>query len=287
MNVLDAFVRSVGQGRRSQLWPVALLVAAAGCGASMKSADVAVESQPVDPALPSARIGPTPTPSIARDVPNPPPGGAVRVGGDLDVAVTGSDGEYRWEACQVDTPLPAGYPRPTPPGAIELKTYPAARLAEVVGSGDPDRGMNRAFWPLFNHIKRHDIAMTSPVEMYYSGMKDEVPARPDAWSMAFLYRTPDLHATGVEGNVTVRDTEPVTVVSVGLKGDYSMALVERGRRTLQEYLAVNQGWEIAGGWRALYYNGPSLFFWNKWAEVQVPVRRAEPATPTATAGSAG
>lgn len=186
--------------------------------------------------------------------------------------VSGGDGDFRSGPCRVDTPLPAGYPVPTPPDAIDLKTYPAARLAEVRGSGDPDRGMNDAFWPLFNHIKKHDIAMTSPVEMNYAGLEGDAPAKPESWSMAFLYRTPDMNATGPDGKVVVRDVPPVTVLSIGVKGDYSMALVEKGRESLRDFLAANPRWRIAGEWRALYYNGPSFFFWNKWAEVQVPVR---------------
>lgn len=209
----------------------------------------------------------------------PEAGMALRVGGDQSAVVTGSDGDFRFGRCRIDTPLPAGYPRPTPPGAIELKTYPSVRLAEIAGSGNPDSGMNRAFWPLFNHIKKHDIAMTSPVQMDYAGLENKSPTRPDSWSMAFLYRTPDLNTTGEDGPVKVRDSNPVTVLAVGLKGDYSMSLVSKGRSTLEDFLAANPQWEIAGDWRALYYNGPTLMVWNKWAEVQVPVRRRRPEVP--------
>lgn len=203
-------------------------------------------------------------------------GEVVRIGGDRVAVVRGRDGEYRSGPCLVDTPLPAGYPPPTPPEAIEIKTYPGVRLAEVVGSGNPDQGMNRAFWPLFNHIKKHDIAMTSPVQMDYTFLEGASASPPGSWSMAFLYRTPDLNAPGVEGTVRVRDAEPVTVLAIGLKGNYSMSLVTRGRRRLEEFLAANPRWETVGDWRALYYNGPSLMFWNKWAEVQVPVRISAP-----------
>lgn len=201
----------------------------------------------------------------------PEVGSAIRVGGDMTAKVTGKDGAYRSGPCSIDTPLPAGYPLPTPPKAIEIKSYPSVRLAEVDGSGSPDRGMNATFWPLFNHIKKHDIAMTSPVEMYYEGMEN-AGSKPESWSMAFLYRTPELNDTGTEGNVKVRDAEPVVVVAVGLKGDYSMELVEKGQKQLTEWLAANPQWRKVGDWRSLYYNGPSLMFWNKWAEVQVPVK---------------
>ncbi|MEC9372584.1 MAG: hypothetical protein VYC34_02025, partial [Planctomycetota bacterium] len=38
-----------------------------------------------------------------------------------------------------DTKLPVGYPRPTPPGAMEIKRYDVVRQAEVSGEGAPDR----------------------------------------------------------------------------------------------------------------------------------------------------
>lgn len=205
----------------------------------------------------------------------PDPGSSVRVGGALEAAVTGSDGNYRSGACTIDTPLPAGFPMPTPPEAIDLKTYPRVRLAEVAGAGDPVAGMSDTFWPLFNHIKRHDIAMTSPVEVNYQGMRDSAQSAPESWSMAFLYRRPELNQTGVEGQVVVRDAEPVTVVAVGMKGDYAMSLVQRGMRDIEAWLAANPHWEPAGNWRALYYNGPTLLWWNKWAEVQLPLRRSQ------------
>jgi len=198
-------------------------------------------------------------------------GQSVRVGGDLAAKAEGAEGDYRSGPCRVDTPLPVGYPAPTPPGAIDLKSYPAVRRAMVRGRGSPDSGMNQTFWPLFNHIKKHEIAMTSPVEMDYADLKAAGQDSRD-WSMAFLYRTPELNDTGRDGTVEVVDAPPLTVVAIGLKGDYSMDLVERGMRSIEDWLAAHPQWEPAGSWRSLYYNGPSLTWWNKWAEVQIPVR---------------
>lgn len=129
--------------------------------------------------------------------------------------------------------------------------------------------MNDAFWPLFKHIKKHDIAMTAPVEMNYTSLADD--NSPETWSMAFLYRTPDLNDTGAEGDVLVRDAAPVTVLSLGVRGDYGKSLVNEARKQLQSWLDQHPQWQPTGQWRALYYNGPSLFWWNKWAEVQIPV----------------
>lgn len=214
----------------------------------------------------------------------PSAGQAVRVGGSADVLARNADGHYTAPRVALDTPLPQGYPPPTPPGAIELKSYPPVRRAEVRGQGDPDDGMNDAFWPLFRHIQQHDIAMTTPVEMDFRdlpapGASGE-PATRD-WSMSFLYRTPELNATGQEGVVTVRDAEGLTVLAVGLRGDYGMDLVQEGMARLEDWLARHPQWQPAGPWRTLYYNGPKLLFWNKWAEVQLPVRPAGAASAPA------
>jgi hypothetical protein len=208
----------------------------------------------------------------------PSPGEAIRVAGTDEKVTRDDKGNYKASKVMIDTPLPEGYPAPTPPGAIEVKTYPSVRRAEVTGENpNPDRGMNNAFWPLFNHIKKHDIAMTSPVEMDYQGLESSRDAKPESWSMAFLYRTRDLNPTGQEGNVTVRDAEPVTVAAVGVRGDYGMTTMRRGMEQIEQWLAANPGWEAAGNWRMLAYNGPKLAYWNKWAEVQIPVRPVDPA----------
>ncbi len=245
------------------------LVLATGCGsnAGHEARPSPAGSQPLESEKHAMERWPIPV--------NPPPtGSSTRVGGDLAARTTGTDANYRAGVCSVDTPLPVGYPPPTPPGSIDLKTYPSVRLAEVAGAGNPDRGMNKTFWPLFNHIKGHGIAMTAPVEMNYRGMETSDRPAPESWSMAFLYRQPELNKTGVEGPIVVRDSDPVTVIAVGLKGSYSMSHVQRGMRLIEEWLAANPEWEAAGDWRTLYYNGPALFWWNKWAEVQLPVRNS-------------
>lgn len=196
----------------------------------------------------------------------------TRIGGDREVAIVVKDGMFRCGPSLIEAPLPEGYPEPTPPGAIDIKRYPSVRRAEWRAEGPTSTGMNIGFWPLFNHIKKHNIEMTSPVEMEFQGLDADDTRNPESWSMAFLYRTPELNKTGTEGDIIVRDSMPLTVVAIGLKGDYSMSLVERGMRDIEDWLAANPDWEAAGSWRTLYYNGPSIQFWNKWAEVQMPIR---------------
>lgn len=195
----------------------------------------------------------------------------LRVGGDLDARITGSDGDWRYAGSRVDTPLPVGYPPPTPPGSIELKKYPQVRRAEYAGQINPNLGMNLGFFPLFRHINRNDIDMTSPVEMEYHGWND-VQKSPKSWTMSFLYRSPDMGALGSDGKVTVKDGEPMTVVSVGLNGVYSMETVQRGMGELQEWLSGQQEWVQDGEPRAFFYNDPGVPRDRRWVEVQIPVK---------------
>lgn len=246
-------------------WIGVALVAMSGVAASLMTSACA----------PTPRMGEAPTKDELAKAALPGPGESRRVGGDLRTSVTRKGETFRWGPCVIDTALPVGYPEPTPPGAIDLKTYPSVRRAVVSGKGTPNGGMNKAFWPLFNHIKEKNIAMTSPVEMDYATASAPEVSKSD-WSMAFLYRTPELNGTGTDGKVEVVDAPPVTVVAVGVKGDYGTGLVAKGAVLIEAWLVENPQWEAAGNWRSLYYNGPALDFWNKWGEVQMPVRLKNP-----------
>jgi hypothetical protein len=97
----------------------------------------------------------------------------------------------------------------------------------------------------------------------------------------------DLGPTGSDGRVTVVDTEPATFLSIGVRGAYGGATVERGLQTLNAWLGGQDEWVATGEVRALYYNGPYIPDDRKWAEVQVPVRpAAAPATVAETSTSA-
>lgn len=205
----------------------------------------------------------------------PQEGEAMRVGGDMQSRIEYANGEYRHGDCRIPTPLPIGYPPPTPPGAIELKRYPLVRRAAISSNLSPDWGMNFAFFPLFNHIKRREIAMTSPVEVNYAGLAPG-KTRPDEFTMSFLYREPDLGPTGIDARderVLIEDIPPVTVVAIGLRGAYRMNRVSDAIEELRDWLAVQSEWAPAGEPRALFYNGPEQSTRRLWSEVQIPVRR--------------
>ncbi len=211
-----------------------------------------------------------------------------RVGGNREISIEVAEGVYRCGRSSIEAPLPDGYPEPTPPGAIDIKNYPSIRRAEWVTKGGSNFGMNVGFWPLFNHIKDRNIAMTSPVEMDYPGvfpdlMKSDEPVRDGEATMSFLYRSSALGPTGEDGKIMIRDTAPVTVVSIGMNGPYGLATMRKGLAELREWLKVQDEWEVVGTPRSFSYNGPYIAERWKWSEVQVPVRRREVAkAPTGT-----
>ena len=215
--------------------------------------------------------------------PNPvrTPAQVTRVGGDTKAQIEIRDGEFRFGPSRIESPLPAGYPEPTPPGAIDLKKYPAVRRAEYASSGSPGIGMNMGFFPLFNHIKRNDIAMTSPVEMDYRDMFDPATGKQAAkdsmsWTMSFLYRTAELAPPGADKKdrkVVVTDRPEMEVLAIGMNGPYGTGIVEKGLTLLHDWLKEHPEYEIAGEPRAFHYNGPYIANRVKWSEVQLPVRR--------------
>jgi hypothetical protein len=246
----------------------AAFMSAASCCAGRSRCDYAAMLPPSTPApeVPPAAEG--------------EPWTIIRVGGQPEFEVVREWDNFYAGPSGITTPLPDGYPDPTPPGAIDIKRYPSVRRAEVSGGNWPDIGMNMAFFPLFQHIKRRDIAMTSPVEMDYTPSPG-APALEDAesrrgWTMSFLYRSPDLGPPGAaERNVRVVDTPPLTVLAIGLRGPYSETRIREALEPLYDWLAANPQWKVAGAPRALYYNGPERRSADKWAEAQIPIVPAE------------
>lgn len=224
---------------------------------------------------------PKPTASVERSATAPATGASIRVGGDLEAKVEKRGEDYLFgKAQRITTPLPVGYPAPTPPGAIEIKHYPSVRRAEYDVSGVGRSSMNGGFWPLFFHIQRRDIEMTSPVEMDLRGVK--VDKRPSAneGTMSFLYRTKDLGALGEDGKVRIVDAPELTVVSIGVKGPYGIENLKSQFAALELWLAEHPEWMQAGDPRTLSYNGPEVRDAEKWAELQFPIAPAS-ATPKA------
>lgn len=162
----------------------------------------------------------------------------------------------------IEAPMPEGFPAPGAVRRITEKTYPAYRAARAQGGN--------SFWTLFNHIKKNEIAMTAPVEMTMEAGDGEGLRMLD---QAFLYERPTLGEAGTAGKVEVVDLPAVTVLSVGMRGDASVAGIARARAALEARLAKD-GYERAGPFRMLGYNSPMVASARRFWELEVPVRRA-------------
>lgn len=159
--------------------------------------------------------------------------------------------------------MPEGFPAPTPVGEVEVKDYPTYRKAETGDSGG-------AFWTLFQHIKKNEIAMTAPVEMQSSVGDGEGAA------MAFLYGSTRQGATGQQGEVEVLDVPAQRVISTGVRGRRSEADVKAAQARLEAWLAEFGGdLEVAGLVRVMGYNSPFVPRGRQYFEVQIPVQPVE------------
>lgn len=129
----------------------------------------------------------------------------------------------------IEAPLPEGFPEPTPVGEIQIKKYPAYRFATTQMAG----AESGAFWTLFTHIKKNDIAMTAPVEMTYGeGAKDKLQAK----AMAFLYRSLKQGKTGTDEKVEVIDVAPIMALSLGMRGEVNKTTLAEAKAHLEAWL---------------------------------------------------
>jgi len=155
---------------------------------------------------------------------------------------------------------------PTEVGVIEVKTLPAATLIRSAGAENYFRANGRLFQPLFRYISQHDIAMTTPVEahiepgemLFYIGV--DAAARP----------LPP--ARGVE----IVEYPARQVVSIGLRGGYSVEQFEEGKAALTTWLAQQNDWRVIGEARAIYWHGPRTPWFMRRAEVHLPIERIPP-----------
>jgi hypothetical protein len=158
---------------------------------------------------------------------------------------------------RMEAPLPEGFPGPGPVAQVVRKRYPSYRAARAGGD---------AFWTLFNHIKKNDVAMTAPVEMTMDDgmrMKD----------MAFLYESAGQGHSGKQGDVAVLDLGAREVLSVGLRGRRSRTAVTRAKLLLQSELE-RQGLRADGPFRVMGYNSPMVPAGQQFWELQGPIAEA-------------
>jgi hypothetical protein len=171
----------------------------------------------------------------------------------------------------IEAPLPEGFPEPTPVGEIQLRQYPAYRLArtEMAGAG------TSAFFTLFTHIKKKDIEMTAPVELTYTPEDtDSLQAR----TMAFLYRSTRQGEIGKDEKVEVVEIPAMMALSFGLRGDVSRARLAAAKAHLDAWLEDHaEEYEASGLLRVMGYNSPFVAADRRFTEVQIPVRARKPA----------
>jgi hypothetical protein len=167
----------------------------------------------------------------------------------------------------MEAKLPVGFPSPTPVGEIQVKRYPAYRLARTAMKDNE----GSAFWTLFGHIKKNKIAMTAPVEMTYDKSADSTGQS----AMAFLYGSTSLGKPGKNGSVEVLDVPASFAVSIGVRGYRIETRVAQARKRLQAWLARHSEYVSAGPMRVMGYNSPFVSPNRRYWEVQIPVRKAE------------
>ena len=160
--------------------------------------------------------------------------------------------------------LPAGVPGFAVLDEVEVRTYPTYRMVKTAMKG----GSMGAFWPLFNHIKDNEIAMTTPVQVDYA----EDGERQREASMAFLYGSPDLGPLRKDGAVEVVDVPPLTVLTLGSRGYDRKSRVDELRERMAAWLADHPEWEVAGAMRTMGYNSPSVAGNRRYFEVQIPIK---------------
>ena len=207
----------------------------------------------------------------------PTAGQSVRVLGGQSPATKDGD-QWKSDKYSTEAALPDGYNAPTPVDAIDIKTYPTVRRAEFSSTdmfASWAMGQSRAFWTLFNHIKKRNIAMTAPVEFDFANADAtrKFLGKTD-WTMSFLYRSANLGPTGDAGsNVLVVDRPEVTVLSIGVDGSFSNKKLNQAVDRLREVLKGQNKWVENGQPRFFGYNQPKLFS-KQWAEVQIPIKLA-------------
>jgi hypothetical protein len=162
--------------------------------------------------------------------------------------------------------LPQDWPELTPVGEIRIQAYPVYRAASVTAD-QAGSEMEQMFGVLFRHIKDEGIAMTAPVDMGYAN--GEMAAGPT--DMAFLYRSTQQGTLGADGDVQVRDVDPATFVSLGVRGGYEPTRIAPEVEKLMAWLAEHPEWQACGPPRYLGYNSPFVPAFMRYGEVQVPV----------------
>lgn len=175
-------------------------------------------------------------------------------------------------------PLPEGFPPPTPAGLIEVKHYPAYRSGTVTYQGQLANAAESAFNPLFRHISSNNISMTAPVEARYPLStlwvgKEGQPDEQGEAEVSFLYRSPDVNPKQIAQGIRVEDIAPMSVVSIGVQGNYSYVSYQQHVEQLRHWLAQHPDYKVVGPPRRFFYDSPFILDALKRSEIQVPIQK--------------
>jgi hypothetical protein len=78
---------------------------------------------------------------------------------------------------------------------------------------------------------------------------------------------------GQHGEVNVADVPAATVVSLGMRGDYTDDALSHAQRLLQNWLKEHEDrFEAQGSLRVLGFNSPMVPVAERFFEVQIPVQ---------------
>lgn len=159
------------------------------------------------------------------------------------------------------------YPK-TQVGKIEVKRIPERKGLIAEGQGHPFKSRNESFRKLFHYIQHNDVAMTVPVE---------ASVRTNTMSF-FVGRKDSDKNLESDKNIQVRKLQPITVLSIGMRGAYTQNHYEEGYRKIQEWLAENSEWQSEGESYAVYWSSPMVPWFLKRSEVHQPIRSATDTT---------
>jgi hypothetical protein len=184
----------------------------------------------------------------------------------------------------IAAPLPDGFPPPSAAWQVEIKFYPACRAATVLYTGDLSQATERSFSALFAHISSNDISMTAPVETRYplsTWEERELGSDEDRGEalVSFLYESQTVEPQSLLDPVTVEDREPMTVLSIGVRGSYSYTKYKEGIEQLAQWLRVHPEYQVVGSPRRLFYDSPFVPAPFKRSEVQIPVVKVSSSVP--------
>jgi DNA gyrase inhibitor GyrI len=150
----------------------------------------------------------------------------------------------------------------TPAGVIEVKTLPEALTLIVRSGGNYFDRSGELFRRLFRYIKRHDVAMTVPVqgEMQGTGMR------------FFLGKEDRQRGLMDEEGVQVKEVPERTVASIGVRGGYTEKNFTKARSRLEQWTRDHADYEAVGEAYGIYWNSPFVPWFLKRFEVHIPVR---------------